>query len=88
MEVKHNPTPSTCLVCPQTAQSQCVDIMADRKIAFVENDRLETNVPSASSDKDTINRQEVLRRPSARIDPILMRYYVSFFNIVVAELQL
>jgi hypothetical protein len=67
---------------------QCVDAVAIRKIVFVEDDRSGTDVQSASSDTEAIERPEVLRRPSVGTVAILVRYRVSFSTAFVPQLQL
>jgi hypothetical protein len=58
--------------CVKRTHPQHVDGVAIRKIASVEDDRLETDVRSASSGMDAIYRHEVLREPSVGIGPILV----------------
>jgi TATA-binding protein-associated factor Taf7 len=50
--------------CVIRAHQQRVDVVAIRKIESVEDDRLETDVRSASGGLDAIDRHEVLRGPS------------------------
>jgi hypothetical protein len=64
--------------------SHCVDVVAFRKIAFVEEDRLETDVRSASIGMDAIDSHEVLRGYSFGIGRIL----VCFSTALVPQLQL
>jgi hypothetical protein len=56
---------------------QCVGVVVIRDIASAD-DRLATDVRSASRGMDTIGRHEVLRGLSVGTDPILVRYRVSF----------
>jgi hypothetical protein len=72
--------------CVITAHPQRVDVVAIRKIASVDDDRLETDVRSASSGMDAIDRHEVLRGPPVEIVPILVRYRVSFSTALVPQL--
>jgi hypothetical protein len=60
--------------CVKRSHPQRVYVVAIRKIASAEDDRLETDVRCASSGMDAIDRQEVLRGPSVGIVPILVRY--------------
>jgi hypothetical protein len=70
------------------AQPQYVDVVAIRKIASVEDYRLETDVSVANSGMGVIYRQAVLRGPSGGIVPILVRHRVSFSTALVPQLQL
>jgi hypothetical protein len=60
---------SECYV--KWAHPQCADVVTIRKIAYVEDDCLETDVPSASSSVNAIYRQEVHRGPSVGKVPLL-----------------
>jgi hypothetical protein len=56
--------------------------------SIVENDFLETDVRSASSDVDATDGHEVLWGPSVRIVPILLQYHVTLSMTFVPHLQL
>jgi hypothetical protein len=73
--------------CVKRDHPQGVDV-AIRKIASVEDNRLETDTRSTSSGMDAIDHQEELRGPSAGIVPTLVRYRVSFSTALVPQLQL
>jgi hypothetical protein len=89
--VEHILTRKTRFVCPQKLckkpHSLRVDV-AICKIACVEDESLETDVPSGSSCIDAVDRHEVLRGPSVRVVGILIRYRVSFSTALVQQLQL
>jgi hypothetical protein len=53
-------------------------VVVIRKIAPVDNYRLETDMCSASSGVDLIDNDEILREPWVGIMPVLVRYHVSF----------
>jgi hypothetical protein len=76
------------MLCKKRAHPQRVNVVAIRNIASVEDDGLETDVRSASSGMDAIDRHEVLRRPSVGIVPILVRYRVRISTALVPQLQL
>jgi hypothetical protein len=61
---------------------QCVNVEI-RKIASVENDRLETYVRSPSSGMDAIGSHEVLLGLLVLIVPILMSYRVTFSTAAI-----
>jgi hypothetical protein len=67
------------------AHPLCVDVVVC-KTASAKDDRLESNVRSASSGMDAINRHEVLRGPSVKIVPMPLRYRVSFSTALVPQL--
>jgi len=52
------------------------------------DDRLEVDVPSASSGRDTIYKHGVFRGPLFGVVPTLLRNLVSFFIVLVTQLQL
>jgi hypothetical protein len=54
----------------------------------VKDDRLETDVLSASRGMDAIDRHEVRRGPWVGITPVPERYRVSFSTALVPRLQL
>lgn len=66
---------------------QSVDLVVVCRIAYIQNDRLGTDVRSASSDMDAVNRHADLRRPSFGIVLILVRYHVSLTTAFVPQLQ-
>jgi hypothetical protein len=72
--------------CVKRAHPQRVDV-AIRKIASVEDDRLETDVRSASSGMHAIGCHELLGVPSVGIVPILEQYGVSFSKALVPQIQ-
>jgi hypothetical protein len=57
-----------------------------RKIG-AEDYRLETDISSASSDMDPVDRQEEIRVPSYAMAPILVRYHASFYTALLSEQQ-
>jgi hypothetical protein len=59
-----------------------------RKIARVENDRLETAVRSACGGMDGTDGYEIFRGPSVGIVQVLLPHHVSFSNDLVPQLQL
>jgi len=54
------------------------------------DDPLEIDVPSANSGMDTtyVYKRGALRGPLVGVVPILLRYLVSFFIVLVTQLQL
>jgi hypothetical protein len=51
-------------------------------------DRLEIDVLSASSYMDSFYKQVVLREPLVGVVSVFLRYLVSFFTVLVTQLQL
>jgi hypothetical protein len=76
---------SECYV--KRAHVQCVGV-AIRKISFVKEHCLETDVRSASRGMYAMERLEVLRRPSVGVDSILVRSCLSLSTAPVPQLQL
>jgi hypothetical protein len=74
--------------CVKRAHPQHVDVVAIQKIAFIEDDHLETDVHSVSIGMNAVDCHEVLRGPLVWIVPILVRYHVSFSTDVIPQLQL
>jgi len=52
------------------------------------DDRLEIDVPSSSRGMDTIYKSEELRGPLVGVVQILLQFLVSFFTVLVTQLQL
>lgn len=52
------------------------------------DDRMEIDVPSASSCVDPIYKHGVLRGQLIGVVPVLLRYLVSFITVLVTQLQL
>jgi hypothetical protein len=69
------------------ARPQNVDVVANRKMYSVEDDRVETDMPFTNSGMHATDGHEELRGPSVRIVPILVRYRVSFSTALVPHLH-
>jgi hypothetical protein len=72
----------------EKAHLQFVDVIASRKIAFVEDERLETDVRSESSVVGEVDRHESLRGHSVGKDPIVVLYRVTLSTVIVTKLKL
>jgi hypothetical protein len=88
VDVEHILTRKTCFVHRIRAHPQCADGAAIRRIASVQDDRLDTDVSSASRGMDAIVRREVLRGSSLGTVPVLLRDRVRFSTALVPHLQL
>jgi hypothetical protein len=77
-EVTHTLTLKICFFSPHSVLIRSVLMAAIRKISTVETNRLETDVRSARSGMDAVNRHE---------EPIRVRYHVSFFTTFVLRLE-
>jgi hypothetical protein len=67
---------------------QCVVVTAIHEITSVEDDHLETDVLSANSGMDAIDRLVLLQGPLIKISQILVTYHVSFSRAAVRESSL
>jgi hypothetical protein len=70
------------------AHPQCVDILAIRKIASVEDGRLEIDVNSASNSMAANDHHKALRGPSLGTVPTIVRYHMSFSTAAIMVLSL
>jgi hypothetical protein len=80
MDAEYTVTNKTRFVCPRNIVQKelfCSMFMA-RKIAHVEANRLKTDVRSANSAMNTIDRHEGLRGPSVGTIQFLLQYRVNF----------
>jgi hypothetical protein len=65
--------------------SQCLDDVAILKISSVGDGHLQASVRFASGGMDAIDRHEVLRGPSDRISPVILRFRVSCSTAEIME---
>jgi hypothetical protein len=74
--------------CVKRAYQLCVDVLAIRRLVFIEDDRLDIDVSSASRGMDTVDGHEVLRGLSDGIGPFLLWYRVSFSTAAIMTFSL
>jgi len=73
---------------PQGVKRSNHDCLLDTRKMGVEDDRLIVGVPSAISNTDNIDHQELCWAPSFRIVSIVSRYYVMLSTSLFPQLQL